>query len=172
MMKKIYISNSFKHVDDFLTFTLKRDLIDMGYEVVNKESDESFFDESKATPEYFISQSDVFIAIIKDKSPFVFYELGYATALGKKVLIISDSDYDLPTSLQKYNYIRFDSGVSNSIYSVINFLEKIKFEEKELKGNIFTFKELVINLKENPQIIDRISSIEFEDFLLSLLQVL
>lgn len=164
-MKKIYISSSFKHIDDFLTFTLKRDLIEMGYEVVNKESDESFYDESKATPEYWISQSDVFIAIIKDKSPFVFYELGYATALGKKILIISESDFDLPLSLKKYNYIRFDSGISNSIYDVINFLQKTNIEEKSFKDNISNFKELISSFRENSQIIDRVSGPEFEDFI-------
>lgn len=164
-MKKIYISSSFKHVDDFLTFTLKRDLIEMGYEVVNKESDESFFDESKATPEYWISQSDVFIAIIKDKSPFVFYELGYATALGKKVLIISESEFDLPSSLRKYNYIRFDSAISNSIYNVINFLQNTNIEEKSVRDNISNFKELITNFRENSQIIDRVSGSEFEEFI-------
>lgn len=164
-MKKIYISSSFKHVDDFLTFTLKRDLIEMGYEVVNKESDESFFDESKATPEYWISQADVFIALIKDKSPFVFYELGYATALGKKVLIISESEFDLPTSLKKYNYIRFDSGMSNAIYNVINFLQKTNIEEKSVRDNISNFKELITNFRENSQIIDRVSGSEFEEFI-------
>src|SRR5690606_21159164 len=137
----------------------------MGYEVVNKESDESFYDESKATPEYWISQSDVFIAIIKDKSPFVFYELGYATALGKKILIISESDFDLPLSLKKYNYIRFDSGISNSIYDVINFLQKTNIEEKSFKDNISNFKELISSFRENSQIIDRVSGPEFEDFI-------
>ncbi len=164
-MKKIYISSSFKNADDFLTYTLKRDLIEMGYEVVNKESDESFFDESKATPEYLISQSDVFIAIIKDKSTFTFYELGYATALGKKVLIISESEFDLPLSLRKYNYIRLDSGIHNSIYDVINFLQKIKIEEKHERNNISNFKELIINFRQNSQIIDRISGSEFEEFI-------
>lgn len=164
-MKKIYISSSFKHVDDFLTFTLKRDLTEMGYEVVNKENDESFFDESKATPEYWISQSDVFIAIIKDKSPFVFYELGYATALGKKVLIISESEFDLPSSLRKYNNIRFDSGISSSIYNVINFLRKTNIDEKYVIDNISNFKELIDNFRENSQIIDRVSGPEFEDFI-------
>lgn len=164
-MKKIYISSSFKHVDDFLTFTLKRDLMEMGYEVVNKESNESFFDESKATPEYWISQADVFIALIKDKSPFVFYELGYATALGKKVLIISESEFDLPTSLKKYNYVRFDSSMSNAIYNVINFLQKTNIEEKLVKDNISNFKELIANFRKNSQIIDRVSGSEFEDFI-------
>jgi HJR/Mrr/RecB family endonuclease len=165
-MKNIYISSSLKHIDDLITFTLKRDLIEMGYEVINKESNDSFFDENKATPEYWISQADVFIAIIKDKTPFVFFELGYATALGKKVLIISESEFDMPSSLKKYNYIRFDSGgISNSIYSVINFLQNTRIEEKSIRENITTFKDLIINLRENPQIIDRISGAEFEEFI-------
>lgn len=164
-MKNIYISSSFKHVDDFLTFTLKRDLIEMGYEVVNKESDESFFDESKATPEYLISKSDVFIAIINEKSQFVFYELGYATALGKKVLIISESEYDLPSSLKKYNFIRLDSGMSNAIYNVNNFLQKTNIEERSISENISNFKDLIINFRENAQIIDRVSGPEFVEFI-------
>lgn len=164
-MKKIYISSSLKHIDDFLSFSLKRELIEMGYEVLNKESDEYFFDESKATPEYLISQSNVFIAIIKEKSPFVFYELGYATALGKKVLIISESEFDLPSSLRKYNYIRFDSGISNSMYNVISFLQNTNIEEKQIRNEISNFKDLITTFKENSQIIDRVSGPEFEDFI-------
>lgn len=164
-MKKIYISSYFKQDADFLTFNLKRDLIEMGYEVLNINYDESSFDESKATPEYLISQADVFIAFIKDKSPFVFYELGYATALGKKVLIISEAEYDLPISLKKYENIRFYSGMSNAIYNIINFLKKTKIEEKYVSENISNFKELITTFKENSQIIDRISGSDFEGFI-------
>lgn len=161
-MKKIYISSSFNDYRNYLQFTLKKDLIEMGYEVVNKETDEYFFNVNNITPEYWISQADIFIAVIKDESPLVFYELGYATALGKKVLIISESEYDLPLSLQKYNYIRFDSGISNSIYSVINFLQNTRIEESSINQSITSFKELIINVKENPQVIDRVSGPDFE----------
>jgi HJR/Mrr/RecB family endonuclease len=166
-MKKIYISSSFKDVDDFTTFTLKRDLVGMGYEVVNEEKNEILFDDSKASPEYGISKADFFIAIVKDKNPFVFYELGYATALGKKVLIISESEYDLPFPLSKYNYIRFDSGVYNSVYGVINFIEKTKFEENALKGDIANFEDFVSSIQKNSQVIDRVSGLEFEELIFS-----
>ena len=169
-MRNIYISCSFKHKEDLFAFNLKRDLIEMGYEVVNNENNESFFDDSKSTPEYWISRADVFIAILKDKNPFVFYELGYATALGKKVLIISESEYDLPFSLKNYNYIRYDSGTSNSIYNVINFLQKTTVEDKSLPSNISTFKDLILNIQQNPQVIDRVSGPEFEKFILNYFQ--
>lgn len=166
-MKKIYISSSFKHVDDFLTFTLKRDLNEMGYEVVNKDNNDLFLEESKAAPEYLISQADVIIALIKDKTPLVFYELGYASALGKKVLIISESEFDLPKALKNYNYIRFDSGISNAIYHVVNFLERTNIDMKSYKKNISNFNDLIINFRKNSQIIDSVSGRDFEEFLLT-----
>ncbi len=165
-MNKIYISSSGKYIDDFLTFTLKRDLIQNGYTVLKNEDDESLFDENKATPEYLISQSDFFIAVIKDKSPFVFYELGYATALGKKVLIISESESDLPSSLKKYNVIRFDLGTTNIIYNVINFLKKTNISKDINKDYFSNFKELITSVRGNSQIIDTISASELDEFII------
>lgn len=164
-MKKIYISSSQKPIDDFFSFNLKRDLSELSYEVVNKEVNDIYYNDNKnSSPEYLISRADIFIAVIKGKSPFVFYELGYAAALGKKVLIISDSDFDLPLPLRNYNYLRLDSSLSNSVYNIINFLEKTKINEKSIIDNILSLKDFIEKIKEDPQIIDRISGPQFEDF--------
>lgn len=163
-MKKIYISSFSKSTDDYYSFNLKSDLSALGYEIVNKDTNPfSYNDERRVTPEFLISQSDVFIAIIKEKSPFVFYELGYAAALGKKVLIICDSEFDLPESLRNYNYARFDSTLSNTLYTVINFLQRTTIEENSLKENISTLKDFIQQTKLNPQIIDRVSGAELEE---------
>jgi HJR/Mrr/RecB family endonuclease len=161
-MKKIYISSSSKNVDDFFVFNLKRDLIESGNAVVNN-ADIEFYDEPKITPEYLISQADIFIAIIKDKNPFVFYELGYATALGKKVLISADSEFDMPFGLKNYNYIRFDSTNSNSIFNIINFINNAPVEEPKITEHVSNLKDLVGKLKNNPQIVDSISGPQLEE---------
>lgn len=166
-MKKIYISSSPTYVDDFFTFKFKRDASEMGYQVLNKDFDNYTYDqniEKKLTVEYYISQADIFIAVLVDKNPNVFYELGYATALGKKVLLISDIDIELPEQLKKFNYIRFDNNLANSAYyNIFNFLEKTRIEEQKTLDSFNDLRTFLSSLQENPQIIDRISGPELEN---------
>lgn len=169
-MKKIYISSPFRHVDDFFIFNLKKDLTDLGYEVLYPEKSEAFTEDLKVAPEYQITQSDIFIAVIKERNPYVFYELGYATALGKKVLIISDSDFDMPASLKNYNYIKFDHSSSHSIYNIINFIQNVTIENKKASIEISELKHFVSELKSNPQLVDRVSGPQFEDMVFNYFQ--
>lgn len=163
-MKKIYISGSPTFGNDYFTFSFKRDASEMGYQVLNRDQDTETMEKHNSNA-YLISQADIFIAVISDKSPNVFYELGYATALGKKVLIVSDIDTELPSDIKQFTFIRVDNNLTNSAYyNVFNFLEKARIEEKQVEGNIKDLKSFLIAMKENPQIVDRITASELEDF--------
>lgn len=54
-----------------------------------------------------IAQAKFLVADITGKNPNVFYELGYAHALGKKVLIIVQDKGDVPFDISQLRYILY-----------------------------------------------------------------
>jgi hypothetical protein len=57
----------------------------------------------------YIAEADVLIADCSGKNPNVFYELGMAHSLGKKVILITkDSIEEAPVDIRHYEFIRYD----------------------------------------------------------------
>jgi hypothetical protein len=52
-----------------------------------------------------IAKADVVVAELTGKNPNVFYETGYAHALGKKVVLLTKSAADIPFDMQHYPHI-------------------------------------------------------------------
>ena len=52
-----------------------------------------------------IAKSDVIISDMTGKNPNVFYETGYAHALGKRVLMLTQSVHDIPFDLKHFQHI-------------------------------------------------------------------
>lgn len=78
-----------------------------------------------------IVDADMIIADITGRNPNVFYELGLADALGKKVVLITqDAVTDVPTDIRHLEFIRYDldrdieflSKLDNAIFHV--FVER------------------------------------------------
>lgn len=59
-----------------------------------------------------ISDSDVIIADLTTSNPNVFYELGIAHAVGKPVVLLTQSIEDVPFDLQSYNLIQYSTHIS------------------------------------------------------------
>lgn len=162
-MKRIYISSSFKHLDDFLSFQLKEELMFSGYEVINSSRNElAHSSEIKESVEFLINKCDLFISILKDNNPWQYFELGYAIASSKKVLIVADYDIEIPYSLKNYQFLRTSLDSSNSVYDIIRYLEKLRFEEYEESQPIKNLGEFYSLLEIDRQAIDKISGPEFE----------
>jgi restriction endonuclease len=162
-MKRIYISSSFKHVDDFLSFQLKEELIFSGYEVINPSRNEIVHSsEIKESVEFLINKCDLFIAILKDNNPWQYFELGYAIASSKKVLIVADYDIEIPYPLKNYQFLRTGLDSSNSIFDIIRYLEKLRFGENKESEPINTLEEFNSLLEIDRQTIDKVSGPEFE----------
>tara|TARA_R110001592_G_C12923714_1_gene728777 strand:- start:4 stop:837 length:834 start_codon:yes stop_codon:yes gene_type:complete len=162
-MKKIYLSSSDKHIDDFFSFHLKEELQIIGFEVINPSRNEYIHSqEINQTHDFLINKCDLFISILKSNYPWQMFELGYAIASGKKVLIVADTDTDLPYNLKNYQFIRTDLESSHSVYSIIRYLEKIQFEESHEERNIETLEEFTDLLRVDSTAIDKISGSEFE----------
>jgi len=68
--------------------------------------DESYFQEGIVSRIYNqISKADIIVAEMTGRSPNVFYEVGYAHALGKRVILLAATAQDIPFDLTQYSTI-------------------------------------------------------------------
>lgn len=158
-MKNVYIATSQKHIDDFLSFNVKRELEEYGYKIINNEP----IDFNKTiSPEYFINKCDVFIAIIKYAEPVLFFEIGYASALSKKIIIISNNEDEIPFFLKNYSFIKADTYHNSIGYHLTQILRNTTMELSHDLTYPNNLKEFIHSYRVNPQIIERLTEREFE----------
>jgi hypothetical protein len=88
---------------------------------VAERVDEQIFQESILQRIYSqIAKADVVVADVTGMSPNVFYEIGYAHALGKSVVLLAGSEDDIPFDLKHYTHVVY----GGSILAVIPEIEK------------------------------------------------
>ena len=58
-----------------------------------------------------ISKADVVIADMSGRNPNVFFEVGYAKALDKKLILLTSSTDDIPFDLKHYTHVIYDSSI-------------------------------------------------------------
>lgn len=76
--------------------------------------DEQLFAESILERVYNqISKADVIIADMTGRNPNVFYETGYAHALGKKVILLTQNTEDIPFDLKHYPHIVYGGRITD-----------------------------------------------------------
>lgn len=54
-----------------------------------------------------ICAAELIIADCTEKNPNVFYEIGMAHTVGKKVVLITRSDKDIPSDIKHFDYIPY-----------------------------------------------------------------
>lgn len=75
--------------------------------------DEQFFDGSILQRIYSqIDKADLIVSDMTGRNPNVFYETGYAHALGKRVILLTHTVDDIPFDLQHYPHIVYDGRIS------------------------------------------------------------
>jgi hypothetical protein len=75
--------------------------------------DEQIFQESILDRVYNqIAKADLVISEMTGRNPNVFYETGYAHALGKKVILLTQRSEDIPFDLQHYPHIIYHGKIS------------------------------------------------------------
>lgn len=76
--------------------------------------DEQLFDESILQRIYNqIARADVIVADMTDRNPNVFYETGYAHALGKRVILLTQRAEDIPFDLKHFPHIVYGGSISD-----------------------------------------------------------
>ena len=99
---------------DVYELGIKQSCIDAG--IYCERVDEQIFDGSILERIYNqISKADIIIVDVTDRNPNVFYEVGYAHALGKITILLTKNAEDIPFDLKHYPHI---------IYNHINKLKK------------------------------------------------
>lgn len=76
--------------------------------------DEQIFEESILQRVYNqIAKADLIIAEMTGRNPNVFYEVGYAHALGKRVILLTAKADDIPFDLKHYPHIVHDNRITD-----------------------------------------------------------
>jgi len=60
-----------------------------------------------------ISKADLVIADMSERNPNVFYEVGYAHALGKTTILVTKTEDDIPFDLRQYPHIIYGGSLSH-----------------------------------------------------------
>lgn len=82
-----------------------------------------------------ISKADFLIADMSDKNPNVFYEVGYAHALGKNVILITQRSEDIPFDLRHYPHIVYNGKVAylkEQLTSKVKYFSRHRSEKNKL----------------------------------------
>lgn len=107
--------------------------------------DEQVFQESILDRIYNqISKADLVIADMSKKNPNVFYEVGYAHALGKPTVLLTQDPNDIPFDMKHFQHIVYNN--------------RISYLKDELIKRISWYKE-------NPEVSTHNAEVKFEIFL-------
>lgn len=93
----------------------------------------------------FIREADVIIADCSGRNPNVFYELGIAHALGKKVILITrDSVKEAPSDIRHYEFIQYELDKHvEFLVKLDNALSQVLAEERY--EGLYELAKLVFN---------------------------
>lgn len=108
--------------------------------------DEQIFHENMLERIYNqISKADIIVADMSGKNPNVFYEVGYAHALNKIVLILTNNADDIPFDLKHYPHLVYDkiSFMKNELTHKLNYFKKMK--DKNIKKLNENYIEYYVN---------------------------
>jgi hypothetical protein len=97
-----------------------KDIYELGIKAACREAgshcervDEQLFDENILERVYSqISKADLLVADMTGRNPNVFYEVGYAHALGKRVILLTQRSEDIPFDLKHYAHIVYEGRIT------------------------------------------------------------
>ena len=97
-----------------------KDLYELGIKAACSEAgaycervDEQIYEESILQRVYNqIAKADLIVAEMTGRNPNVFYEVGYAHALGKEVILLTQRADDLPFDLRGFNHIVYEGRIT------------------------------------------------------------
>ena len=101
-----------KKFDEIYTFGIKEPLISLGLKC--ERADEIQFTGDILSQVYKrIRESRVIVADMTGRNPNVFYEVGFAHALGKETVLLTRSSADIPFDLRGINHIVYKGNIVN-----------------------------------------------------------
>ena len=79
--------------------------------VIAKRADDLFGEELMEDVWRGIYQSRIIIADLTGRNPNVYYELGLAHTLGKRVILLTQDVNDIPADLKRYRFVTYQDNV-------------------------------------------------------------
>lgn len=126
-----------KEFDDIYKLGIESLCADMG--IVAERVDEQKFSESILERIYRqIRDSDFIIADLTGRNENVFYEVGYAHALGKRCTLLTQDANDIPFDLKHHRHVIYDASINILRDRLRSELAWMKEETEKGKTNSFT----------------------------------
>ena len=125
--------------DDVYQFGIKAACQDA--ETYCERLDEQIFHENMLDRIYNqISKADIVIADMSGRNPNVFYEVGYAHALGKIVILLTNNGDDIPFDLKHYPHLIYAreklSSLKTALFDKVNYFRKTRGAQKKFQPNL------------------------------------
>ncbi|MBE4186962.1 nucleoside 2-deoxyribosyltransferase [Vibrio parahaemolyticus] len=96
--------------DDIYKLGIKEAAADVG--AYAERLDEQIFNEGMLDRIFNqISKADIVVADMTDRNPNVFYEVGYAHALGKKIILLTKNSDDIPFDLKHQQHLVYEGSI-------------------------------------------------------------
>lgn len=129
--------------EDIYRFGIKQSCIDAG--AYCERVDEQIFNESILDRIYNqISKADIIIADMTNRNPNVFYEVGYAHALGKTTILLTQNAEDIPFDLKHYPHIIYNNKITTlkeELTNRVKWCVENQNESNKPRNNIEIFWE-------------------------------
>lgn len=103
-----------------------------------------------------ISKADIIVADMTGRNPNVFYEVGYAHAMGKQVVLLTKMAEDIPFDLKHYPHIVYGSSISHLKDELAKRIEWLVKHPTERLEKVENSIELFLNdkhLSDSQQIV-------------------
>lgn len=101
-----------KDFDDIYKFAIRQEVAEQG--AIAERLDDQIFSETMLERIFRqIKAADFIIADMSGKNPNVFYEVGYAHAIGKLVSLLTQSASDIPFDLRHHRHIVYDGTIAD-----------------------------------------------------------
>lgn len=124
--------------------------------------DEQMFEEGMLDRIYNqIAKADVIIAEMTGLNPNVFYETGYAHALGKRVLMLTQNGDEIPFNLQNFQHIVYDGHIK---YLKDELVKRVEWAITHPKDNSELFSASLRYMIQGVEVLDGAESYIVEYF--------
>lgn len=120
-----------KEFDDIYQLGIKQSAVNAG--AYAERVDEQIFTDNILQRIYNqIDKADIIVADMTGRSANVFYEVGYAHALGKDVILLTQDSDDIPFDLKHYPHIIYENSIGEKL--IPQLTEKLKWAIHDRKS--------------------------------------
>ncbi len=164
----IYLSYNNKYNDIQIGTFIANNLSTQNFQILNDNENLKLGEHWKNRIIDSINKCTVFISIVDNDDPFLMFELGYALAKNKKIILIADSNNfanKLPVELNNMLFIEKTSDLFEILIQIEKYTSTYKVDLIYSNIDSWSASTIIEKINENLDIIDNFDSIEFENML-------